>query len=463
MPIAGASWVKMPNYSKRNLKNEKNSPQPWRLAPIFLSGLSLFLLPACSRGPEASGGGSGGGGGGARTVTVLGAFTGEQQANLEAALEPFEEETGIQVVYEGSDAFATLLPIRVDAGDAPDVALFPQPGLMTQFIANDQMVPITDFIEQEELAQAFPEDWLALATINDELYGVWLRAAVKSLVWYNPQQFAERGYTVPTTWDEMMALSDRIVADGDTPWCLGVAAGDATGWVGTDWVEDIMLRTAGPEVYDQWVANEIPFDAPPVQKAFTIFGDIARNPEYVPGGGVGALSTQFGDAVQGLFTEPPRCFLHRQGNFISGFIQEGVDLEKQVGIFPLPPIDPALGTPILVGGDLFGVFNATPEAQALMEYFLTPTPHEIWASLGAFLSPHRQVPPEFYPDPLTQRQAEILVNADVLRFDASDLMPSTVGTGTFWSGSVDYIAGEDIEQVLSRIQASWPDPEEGVY
>jgi alpha-glucoside transport system substrate-binding protein len=451
----------MPKSSQQNLKNDNSATLQWRVAPLLLCGLSLSLVTACSQDPQATGGGSGGGGTG--TVTILGAVVGSQLEDLRAALAPFEEQTGIRIIYEGSDAFTTLLPIRVDSGDAPDVALFPQPGLMTEFIANGQMVPITDLVEQEELTAAFPEDWLALATFDDQLYGVWLRAAVKSLVWYNPQQFAAEGYTVPTTWDEMMALSDRMVADGYTPWCLGVAAGDATGWVGTDWVEDIMLRTAGPEVYDQWVTNELPFNSPPVQKAFAIFGEIARNPEYVPGGGVGALSTPFGDAIHGLFTEPPRCMLHRQGNFISAFIPEGVDVSKQVDIFPLPPIDPQFGLPILVGGDLFGVFNATPEAKALVEYLLTPTPHEIWAARGGFLSPHRQVPPEVYPDELTQRQAEILISADVLRFDASDLMPSTVGTGTFWSGSVDYIAGGDLNRVLNRIQESWPDPEEGVY
>lgn len=424
-----------------------------RLGQFLALGLSASFALACSSTPQTTGGGGNG------TVTVLGVITGEQQANLEKALAPFEEETGIEVIYEGTDTFTTLLPIRVDAGKAPDVALFPQPGLMTEFIANGQMVPITEFIAREKLAAAYPEDWVELAIFEGKVYGVWLRAAVKSLVWYNPKRFAEKGYTVPQTWEEMLALSDRIVDEGETPWCVGIQSGDATGWVATDWIEDILLRTVGPQVYDQWVAHEIPFDAEPVRTAFETFGQIAANPEYVSGGGVAALSTPVGDAILGLFTDPPRCYLHRQANFIGGFVPEGVEPGQEVAVFPLPPIDPAFGTPILVGGDLFGVFRATPEAKALVEYLITAQPHEIWAGLGGFLTPHQQVPLSVYPDDLTRQQAAILTNADVVRFDASDLMPASVGTGTFWSGAVSYVAGDDVGTVLSDIEASWPEEE----
>ncbi|HEY9881686.1 MAG TPA: ABC transporter substrate-binding protein, partial [Leptolyngbyaceae cyanobacterium] len=309
-------------------------------------------MASCSSPQQtAAGSGNGGGSGGSSgTVTVLGVITGEQQENLEKALAPFEEKTGIDVVYEGTDAFTTLLPIRVDSGRAPDVALFPQPGLMTEFIANGQMVPITDLVEQEKLQAAYPQDWLDLATFEGQVYGMWLRAAVKSLVWYSPKEFAEKGYAVPKTWDEMLALSDRIAADGGKPWCVGIQSGDATGWVATDWIEDIMLRTAGPEVYDQWVAHEIPFNAEPVQTAFETFGNIAANRKYVSGGGVASLSIPVGDAILGLFTDPPRCYLHRQSNFIGGFVPEGVEPGQGVAVFPLPPINEKFGTPILVGG-----------------------------------------------------------------------------------------------------------------
>ena len=418
---------------------------------LWLSMAALVMVSACG------GGGDGASESADKTVTILGVIVGEQQEKLEAALRPFEEETGIDVIYEGTDSFATLLPVRVESGDAPDVAMFPQPGLMASFAEAGQMVPVTEFMDQATLADAYPETWLSLATVDNSLYGIWYRASVKSLVWYNPKSFEAQGFTVPTTWDEMLALSDQIVAAGATPWCVGLESGDATGWPGTDWIEDIMLRTAGPDGYDQWTNHEVPFNDNTVQTAFEEFGNIVLNENYVVGGSVGAISTPFGDAPQGLFGETPTCYLHRQANFIASFFPEDVDLEEDVDIFLLPGIDPAYGTPVLVAGDVFGMFNNTPEAQALMAYLATPTPHEIWAGLGGFLSPHQDVSLEAYPDTLSKKQAEFLTNAETIRFDGSDMMPGAVGTGTFWSGVVEYVAGEPVKDVLDTIEASWPE------
>ncbi len=418
-------------------------------------GLSLSLLAACDGNQQSTD--DPGEEAGAGSVTVLGVVVGEQQEKLEAAFAAFEAETGIDVIYEGTDAFATLLPVRVESGDAPDLAMFPQPGLMADFAASGQLIPITNFMDMSTLEAAYPEDWLTLGSVDGELYGVWFRASVKSLVWYNPQAFEAQGYSLPTTWDEMIALSDQIVADGATPWCLGMESGDATGWVGTDWVEDIMLRTAGPAVYDQWITHDIAFDAPPVQTAFEQFGDIVLNPDYVSGGTVGAISTPFGDSILGLFGDSPRCYLHRQANFIASFLPEDAVPGETIAVFPLPGINAEFGTPVLVSGDVFGMFNDTPEAQALMEYLTTPTAHEAWAALGGFISPHNDVGLDVYPDEVARQQAEILANAEIVRFDASDMMPGVVGTGTFWSGIVDYVGGEDVESVLADIESSWPE------
>lgn len=212
-----------------------------------------------------------------KQVTVFGVMIGEQQEKIEAALAPFTEETGIEVVYEGTDTFATTLPIRVDSGNPPDLAMFPQPGLMADFAREGRLVPLTEFMSLEDLQAAYDESWIQLGSVENVPYGVWYRASVKSLVWYNPQQFAVNGYEIPTTWDEMLALSDRLVSEGKTPWCIGMESGDSTGWAGTDWVEEIMLRTAGPNVYDQWINHEIPFNDPAVENAVNIFGDIVRN------------------------------------------------------------------------------------------------------------------------------------------------------------------------------------------
>ena len=421
------------------------------LTPVLAGSL---LLASCQPSDQA---GSGGGDSDQPQVTILGVIIGEQQEKLEAALAPFTEETGIEVVYEGTDSFATTLPIRVDSGNAPDLAMFPQPGLMADFAREGAMIPLTAFMTEEDLTAAYDQAWIDLGTIDGDVYGAWYRASVKSLVWYNPEQFEANGYDIPETWDEMLALSDRLVAEGKTPWCLGMESGDATGWVGTDWVEEIMLRTAAPETYDQWINHKIPFNDPAVKNAVDTFGEIVRNEDYIYGGMVGALSTPFGDSTQGLFGEEPNCYLHKQANFIASFLPEEVDTTSEVGIFPLPSIDPEYGLPILVAGDVFGMFNDTPEARQLMEYITTKVPHEVAAGLGGYISPRKDVDLTLYPDDLTRIQAEILENADVIRFDGSDMMPGAVGTGTFWSGMVDYVGGTDAETVLQNIEDSWPE------
>lgn len=421
--------------------------------PLTLLALcaSVAFLGSCQTGGSGTGDTSSNG-----KVTILGVIVGEQEDKLRAALAPFEEETGIEVVYEGTDAFATLLPVRVAGGNAPDIAMFPQPGLMADFARDGQLKPLSDFLSAEALNAAYDPYWLELGTVDGDSYGLWYRASVKSLVWYNPQAFDDAGYEVPTTWDEAIALSDRIVADGGVPWCLGIESGSATGWPGTDWIEDIMLRTAGAETYDQWVANDLPFNAPEVKTAFERFGDIALNEDYVVGGSVGVISTPFGDSPQGLFADPPQCYMHRQANFIASFFPEDIDLSTDVAIFPLPAIDDSLGTPILVAGDAFAAFNDTPEVKQLIEYLATAQPHEIWAGLGGYISPHSQVAAEVYVDDLTRQQAQILAEADTIRFDGSDMMPGAVGTGSFWTGVTDYVGGTALDTVLEDIQASWP-------
>ena len=309
---------------------------------------------------------------GSNTVTILGVIVGDQQARLEEALIPFEEETGIDVIYEGTDAFTTLLPVRVDSGDSPDIAMFPQPGLMRSLAEEGVLVPATEAVSRADLQAYYPESWIDLSTVNGEVYGVWYRAAVKSLVWYNPENFAKQGYEIPTTWDELTALSDQIVADGGTPWCIGMESGNASGWPGTDWVEDILLQTAGPDFYDKWVQHEVPFNAPQVQEAFRYFGEIVKQPEYVYGGTTGALSIPWGDSIAGLFTPEPECYMQKQGNFITGFFPENVALGEDVDFFTTPSINPDYDGALLVAGDIFSMLNDTPEARQAHGLFWPP-------------------------------------------------------------------------------------------
>ena len=418
------------------------------LAVVSFSGVAIACNSTSSPVAENTGSLAG------ETVTILGTLTGNGEDKLMAAIAPFTEATGIAVTYEGTDAFTTLISVRVDSGDAPDIALFPQPGLMLNFAEQGDLVPVA----RSPLESAYDAYWLDLASVDGDLYGVWMRADVKSLVWYNPSAFEAAGYTVPTTWAELDALSQQMITNGHTPWCLGMESGAATGWVGTDWVEEILLRQAGPAVYDDWVNHDIPFDHPAVVTALNAFGEIVRDPKQVRGGPTGAMSIPFGDAPAPLFSEPPGCYLHRQASFISDFLPADLVPETTVDVFALPPMQPDQGIPVLVGGIVYAQFNDTPAATALMEYLATVEAHTLWANEG-YISPHAEVSLDAYPNPLVRNSAAVLKSADLIRFDGSDLMPGAVGTGTFWTGIVDYVGGTDAAAVLNEIEASWPEAE----
>ncbi len=387
-------------------------------------------------------------------VTVLGVWGGSEFEAFAAAVEPFTKETGIGMAFETSREQATVLVTRVQAGNPPDIAILPQPGLLVDLAKMGALVPLENIVDMDQLKKDYAQAWIDLGSYDGHLYGIWFKGALKSLVWYNPKAFQEKGYQVPTTWDEMIALSDQIVADGGTPWCIGLESGAASGWPGTDWIEDIMLRTAGPEVYDQWVNHEIPWTDSAVQRAWELFGQIARNEQYVWGGTTGVLSTNFGDSPRPLFDTPPGCYMHRQASFITGFFPQGVQAGEDYDVFAFPSIDPQWGVPALGAGDVVVMLNDTPEARAFIQYLASPKPHEIWAARGGFISPHRGVDPNTYPDELTRKQAQILAGAEVFRFDGSDLMPAAVGAGSFWTGVMDYVGGKDLDAVLQAIETS---------
>ena len=393
----------------------------------------------------------------AKVVSVFGAFVDEEARRFEEAIKPFEERTGIDVVYEGSSEFETLISVRVEGGNPPDIAGLPQPGLMKNFAAQGKLVPMWPSLEQA-IDTNYAPVWKSLGSYEGTPYGVFHRVNAKSFVWYPKKAWDKAGYTVPKTWDEMKTLMDKMVRDGVAPWAVGIESGGATGWAGTDWIEDIMLRTAGPEVYDKWVANEIPFNDPAVKNAFKILEEIWMNPKYVYGGTNTILTTSFGDAPLPLFSNPPKAMMHRQGNFITGFFPDDIqaNLEAEVGVFPLPSINPEYGIPVLGGGDQFVVFNDTPEVREFMEFLATWESGELWAKSGGALFPYLNQDLDAYPNAIERSLAEALVNAKVFRFDASDLMPGQVGAGTFWTGIVDWLTGKSLDSVLNDVQRSWP-------
>ena len=395
------------------------------------------------------------------TVTLMSAFSGEEADLFRESFADFEAATGVDVDYEPTPDFETVISTRVQGGAAPDIAFFPQPGLLMDIVETTDALPIGDYLDIDEVEAAMIPGFLD-ATRDDDgaAYGLPMRMAVKSILWYPTPAFEEAGYELPETQAELRALEDQIIADGNTPWCLGMESGDATGWVGTDWVEEYMLRLHGPDVYDDWVTNDQPFDSPEVQEAFEEFGRVWQKDGNVVGGPDGLINIPFGDSPNTMFDDEPGCYLHRQGNFITGFFPEEVqaDLDSHVGAAYFPEDESGFdGRPVLAGGDLALMINDTPQARAFMEFLAQPEFGEPWAAAGGWLSPNVDFDAGVYPDEVTRDVYNVGAEADILRFDASDMMPGAVGTGTFWSGIVDWISDrQELDEVLERIDASWP-------
>jgi alpha-glucoside transport system substrate-binding protein len=394
-----------------------------------------------------------------KTVTVSGAFVDTEAAAFAVAMKPFEDATGVKVVYNGDKSFEQQLNVQVQAGNPPDVALLPQPGGMKNYAAQGKLFPLPADIVASIDANYGP-GWKDVGTAADgKVYGVFHRVNLKGLVFYPKVAWAAKGYTVPTTWDQLKALEDKMVADGTAPWCIGLESGAATGWPFTDWVEEVMLRTVGAAGYDKWVNHQTPFTDPAVKNAFQTVMDIFGNPKYVYGGPPYIVQTNFGEAPKAAFDNPPKCWMTNQGNFITAFFPDAVmkDLDNQVGVFNLPAIDPAIGTPAEVGGDQAVAFADRPEVWAFLKYLTTPDAGVSWEKAGGALFPYKTQDLANYSSALDRAFATSIVQAPVVRFDGSDAMPAAVGSGTFWSEAVKLVSGsQSIDTTLSNIDASWP-------
>ena len=393
-----------------------------------------------------------------KTILVFGASRGEEAARLEEIIKVFNQKTGYNVVYEGSPEFETQIQVQAAAGTPPDIAMIPQLGMMQTFAEQGYLKPLPQNVVNR-IDSNYASVWKDLGSYKGNVYGVFHRVNAKSFVWYNKAEWAKRGYSIPKTWDELKSLEDQMVKDGISPWTVGFESGAASGWPGTDWLEDMMLRTAGPDVYDKWVKHEIPFNDPAVLNAMKYIQDIFFNDSYVYGGRTNILTSNYGDSIKPLFENPPKAMMHREGNFITGFLPEDVqaNMEEKVGVFALPSVDSAWGTPVLGGGDQFVMFNEKPGVSEFLEFLTTWEGCIPWAKVGGALFPHKDQNFADYSNAIERQLAEILVNASVFRFDGSGQMPAEVGSGTFWTGMVNWVSGtESAEEALKNIDQSWP-------
>jgi alpha-glucoside transport system substrate-binding protein len=419
----------------------------WTRALVPLLGVILVAVACGTSGASNAG-----------SVKVIAVWSGQEQASFMAVLKPFEDSTGIKVQYESTRDEDAILRTRVAAGNPPDLAAAPSPQLLTQFAKQGKVKPLNDAVDMNALSASTSAGWIKLGEpLKDgKLYQIFSWAAIKGLIWYDPKNFSAKNYSVPKTWQDLLTLQSTIKSSNTAPWCMAVASGGAAdGWPASDWLKEIVLSQAGPDVYDKWVAGTQTWTSPEIKGAFQTFGTIlGPNDSNVYGGKNTILSTQFGDVGTPMFANPPKCYMLNQASFITTFFTSAVP-SLQAGtdftFFPLPDINTSFTGAHVVAGDSWSMFNDTPQARQLIKYLTTAQAQDIWVKRGGKLAVNKQVSLDDYPDPLSKLSAQILVNTQIAKYDATDNMPTDMRNAA-WKGLLKFIANQnDLNSILASL------------
>jgi len=411
---------------------------------------AIVTAVACGTGSTASKG----------SVHVLAVWAAGEQDSFLATLKPFEDSTGIKVLYESTRDVDSVLATRIAAGNPPEISSLPSPATLNKYAAQGKLVQLDSasnpVLDMNVMNAQYSPGWIKLGTINNKLYEIFAWASVKGLIWYNPKAFAAKGYTVPTTWADLMNLSTKIKADGTTPWCIAVASGASSGWPGSDWVKEIVLSQSGPAVYDSWWQGKTKWTDPAIKLAWQTWGSIlGPNDSNVNGGSKTILSQPFGNGGDGMFKTPPKCYMHNQASFITAnFVtQDKVTAGTDFNFFPLPDVDPQYAGAHVGAGDAFSMLKDTPQARALIKYLTTPEAQAIWVKRGGKLSPNKTFDPANYPDDITRSVATVMTTAKIFDFDAGDLMP-TVMFNAYWAAVLKFVANQNnLDAILQNLDA----------
>lgn len=428
---------------------------PTRKLVLGVSALSALALltTGCSSGSGSSASGT-------STITIWSSMDQPIIDGLKAKLNPQAKAEGITVQWRRVDNINQLIVQKVQANDAPDIALLPQPGIIKDLAAKGKITALDDVLDLPALGKSMAAGTLDVAKLNGKTYGLLVSMNVKGLVFYPKKAFEAAGYTAPTTLDELNSLTAKIKSDGNTPWCLGIESSTATGWPATDWFENLVLKYGGIDKYNEWISHKTKFDSALVRQAAAEFQKIAFTDGNVLGGRKAIASNAFGTAGNPMFNSKPGCYMYQQGSFITGFFPKAVqkNLDSEVGVFGLPPATAGGDNPVEGGGDTASIYKDSPAARKVMKLLAATDLGTTAAGNGSsFISPHKDFPLTDYPLKTTQSIAKVAYSATGFAFDASDAMPTAVGSGTFWKDMTAWIAGqESLDTALKNIDASWP-------
>ena len=397
----------------------------------------------------------------ADTVNIYGGFTGAQAEGFQAELDKFGAANGITIKFTTLASFDTDIRVKVKAGQAPDIAIWPQPGGLLEY--SSVLEPLDSLVDLAAIKSTLVPGWDTLAVKGGKTYGLPVSANVKSLVWYNPANFAAAGLKVPTSDAELTKLTATIKSKKlGYPWCVGIESGGATGWAATDWLEEYVLRFGGVATYNSWWKGKTAFNSPVVTKAGNKFAEVALTPGNVNGGGKGIAATSFGDTAALFKTDKNKCFMMRQGSFITDFFPDAIKAEYKandfthVGVFKLPT--PAGATDaVLGGGDLAAGFNDNASTKKVLSFILSDKlgQGDYLSKYPSYLSAHKTFPSAGYTNPITKKIAIILSGAKAFGFDGSDLEPAVVNA-TEWKELTAWVAGKKtMKAAFAAIDASW--------
>ncbi len=396
------------------------------------------------------------------TVTIFGSIISPESNSLAKSWAQFEQCTGITINYTGSNTFESDLPVKVNGGNPPDLALIPQPGLLTQMVLTGAVKkpPALTVANEANWSQY----WKNYGSVGGTFYAAPMSANMKSLVWYSPKFFKAHGYQVPTTWSGLMSLSAQIAKSGSTkPWCGGIGSGTASGWPATDWLEEVVLGKYGAGVYANWISHKVKFDSPQILAAMTIVHNWMQNPAWV-NGGFGGIQTIAGTQFQNAGYPIPKnqCAMLQQASFYEAQWPKGTTVSPtgDVFAFKLPAVNPAIPTPVEGGGEFVTAFSSDPAMQAVQSYLSSPQ----WADsrikvAPGWVSANEKVDQSLYTDPIDQLSAKYLADPNAtFAFDASDAMPAAVGSGQEWKSMVNWFSSPTtpVATIAQQIDAAWP-------
>jgi alpha-glucoside transport system substrate-binding protein len=405
--------------------------------------------------------GSGGGGSDDKKVSVWMSTDPLVFAGLKKQIVAEAKAKGITADVQKVDNINQLIMTKIQANDTPDIALIPQPGVVADMVKRNAAKPLDDVVDMDTLKGDMVPGTLDAGTVDGKLYGLLVSMNVKSLVFYPKVAWDKAGYKAPDSLDALAALGDQIKKSGTPPWCFAIGADAATGWPATDWIEDMVMHQSGADVYNDWVSHKVKFDSDEVKKAATTFEDLVLADGNVAGGRKSVASTAFGDADNPMWDPKPGCMLLKQGNFIvsKDFLPANVvsDVDKNIGVFGLPPAEAGGENPTEGGGDMATLLSDTASAKTVMKILAGDKMGKDAAPSSSFLSPHKNFDVSLYPSDLTRSIADVAYQTDQFLFDGSDSMPGAVGAGTFWKDMTAWITeDEDLNTALKNIDSSWP-------